>query len=162
MAWKPIPGFARYEASDSGRVRNMSGRELTPCKHRCGGYLDLMLVDDAGRRRKKKVHNLVLETFVGPRPSPRHQGAHAPDRNPENNRLENLSWKLPEENAIDKIAHGTAPKGGRVWRPSTDRVKRIRARVAAGESCTAIARDEGVHRHTVSRYARGLRRAKAA
>lgn len=161
MIWRHIPGFSRYEVSDDGRVR--CGSRMLSLNHRdAGGYVDLMLLDDAGVRRKRKLHNLVLEAFVGPRPSPRHHGAHAPDNTRTNNRLSNLTWKLPEENEADKRACGTAPRGGRVWRPNKARVERIRLRVASGESYSAVARDEGLHRHSVSRIARGLRRARVA
>jgi hypothetical protein len=105
------------------------------------------------------VHVLVLETFVGPRPSPRHHGAHFPDNDKANNRLENLAWKLPKENEADKKQCGTAPKGGATRKAQN--VERIRQRAAQGESYTKIARDEGLHRHSVSRIVRGLRRRAA-
>jgi len=161
--WRTIPGFSRYEASDDGRIRRRRTGYLLSLRHRDnGGYVDLMVYDNVGVRRKRKLHNLVLETFVGPRPTPRHHGAHTPDNDLTNNRLSNLAWKLPEENEADKKMCGTAPKGGRTWRPSRERVRRVKARVAAGESYSAVARDEGMHRHSVSRIVRGLRRARAA
>jgi hypothetical protein len=38
---------------------------------------------------------------------------HFPDPNRRNNRLENLSWGTPAENAADKIGHGTHNRGER-------------------------------------------------
>lgn len=161
--WRSIPGFYRYEVSDDGRIRwRRTGRHLSLNHRDAGGYVDLMLTDDGGVRRKRKVHNLVLGAFVGPRPSPRHHGAHTPDNTLTNNHLSNLAWKLPEENEADKRACGTISKGGRTWRPNKERIDRILARVESGDTYSAIGRDEGLHRHSVSRIARGLRRASVA
>jgi len=54
------------------------------------------------------VHNLVLSTFIGPCPKGM-ECRHFPDRDPSNNRLDNLSWGTPVENAIDRVWHGTQP-----------------------------------------------------
>jgi hypothetical protein len=59
----------------------------------------------------KFVHHLVLETFVGARPAG-HQCRHL-DGDRRNNRLENLAWGTRQENAQDKIRHGTATIGER-------------------------------------------------
>ena len=156
--WWPVVGFPGYWVSCAGQVRHHA-RTLKPSIR--NGYRRVWLVDTEGRRVRRAVHLLVLEAFVGPRPSSRHHGAHTPDNDKSNNRLENLAWKLPEDNEADKRACGTAPKGGRNWRPSRERVARVRARAAQGESYTQIARDEGLHRHSVSRIVRGLRRRAA-
>jgi hypothetical protein len=54
---------------------------------------------------QRKVHLLVLEAFIGPRPEG-HQGAHE-NGNKLDNRLDNLRWKTPGENNRDKRRHGT-------------------------------------------------------
>jgi hypothetical protein len=122
-----------------------------------GGYRQVKLICDDGSRRWFKVHVLVLTIFVGPRPTPRHVGAHAPDRDKRNNHVENLRWALPEQNEADKKVHGTARGGGR--RPRVVHVDDIRSRAANGESFTRIAKTHGLHRHSVSRIVRGQRRA---
>jgi hypothetical protein len=97
----------------------------------------------------------VLEAFVGPAPSRRHEAAHKDGRK-ENNRLDNLEWKLKEHNEADKKLHGTAPRRFTGHR-RTDHVERVLA--LAGEmSFTRIARETGLHRSSVSRIVRGLRR----
>lgn len=55
------------------------------------------------------VHELVLKTFVGPRPENKF-GLHG-DGNRSNNKLENLRWGTHKENWEDKRKHGTAPVG---------------------------------------------------
>lgn len=56
------------------------------------------------------VHRLVLEAFVGPCP-PGMECRHFPDRDPTNNRLDNLSWATRKQNMEDKASHGTNRKG---------------------------------------------------
>jgi hypothetical protein len=160
MTWRAIPGFAAYEAHNMGYVRRCgSAWALTPRPR--NGYLRVALVDDSGRRRWRPVHTLVLETFAGPRPSPRHEGAHR-DGDKGNNALTNLRWKTPRQNARDKRAHGTASKPGvKRTELTPEQVEAIRQR-AEREAYSAIARDFGLHRHSVSRIARGLRRAEGA
>jgi hypothetical protein len=63
-------------------------------------------------RRFWFVHRLVLLAFVGPPP----KGAvarHFPDRDPANNRPENLLWGTPADNSKDMLAHGTQARGDR-------------------------------------------------
>jgi hypothetical protein len=160
IRWRQIPNFSAYEASDSGLVRSIKTGKTLKSKPNDGGYLRVTIKRDDGKRVRPLIHVLVLMAWRGPRPSPRHHGAHCHCNDKRNNRLENLEWKLPEENEADKKIHGTAPRGGRVWRPSKARIERIRARAAAGESYTKIGLSEGLHRSSVSRIVRGLRRAE--
>lgn len=62
-----------------------------------------------GRRLTRYVHRLVLEAFIGPCPDGQ-QALHG-DRDTANNRLTNLRWGTPAENAADKYRHGTIPSG---------------------------------------------------
>jgi hypothetical protein len=153
-----LPYNSRYEVSSRGQVRSRLNRRLLRQQPNDGGYRQVKLICDDGKRRWFKVHVLVLTLFVGPRPSPRHVGAHAPDRSKGNNRLENLRWALPEHNEADKKAHGTA-RGGVGRRLHAVHVDDIRRRAAIGESFTGIAKTYGLHRHSVSRIVRGQRRA---
>jgi len=57
------------------------------------------------RFRRHYVHQLVLETFVGPRPEGR-QCRHL-NGNSLDNRLENLSWGTASEDNYDRVRHGT-------------------------------------------------------
>jgi len=72
--WAPIPGYAQYEVSAEGVVRNaVTGRVLRQRRSRfVDTYLRVML--HAGRRSGEAcaahpyVHHLVLLAFVGPPP----------------------------------------------------------------------------------------------
>ena len=151
--WRRIHDFPNYEVSDDGRVRGTRGILATHPNDE--GYPRVRFQPG---QRKRLVHLLVLEAFRGPRHSPRHFGAHMNGCRTDN-RLSNLEWKLKEENEADKRLHGTQPRGGKTPKVGSARLQRIRAALAEGKSFSEIARAEQVHRSSVSRYARGIRRA---
>lgn len=119
--WLPVVGYeGLYEVSDHGAVRSFH----KPGRHRekflrtprrmsgshSRGYRTVGLARD-GDYRTKLVHLLVLQAFVGPRPSGM-EGAHL-NGDPSDNRLVNLRWCSHRENESHKVAHGTAPIGER-------------------------------------------------
>lgn len=63
-----------------------------------------------GKSKTHVIHRLVLTAFVGPKPDGM-LCRHFPDRNPLNNRLDNLSWGTPKQNAADRAVHGTTNRG---------------------------------------------------
>lgn len=119
--WLPVVGYAGcYVVSNMGRVRSLDridqqgrhrpGKLLTERNDlRGAGYRYVNLSKD-GIAKKVNVHVLVLEAFVGPRPSARHEGCHA-DGDRTNPRLSNLHWGTPEENWADRWRHGTESAG---------------------------------------------------
>lgn len=113
--WRPIKGWP-YEVSDLGRVRRSveggspiakAGRLLRPGVS--NGYLWVRLCDK-GRLRDVKVHHLVCDAFVGPRPSPQHQMRHLNGLRADN-RPGNLVWGTAAENGLDRRKHETQPRG---------------------------------------------------
>lgn len=118
--WRAIPGFEGwYEVSDRGRIRGVdrmvrygatrlahAGVILNPSHSSKQGYLKVTLHKD-GTPKQRSVHRLVLEAFVGPRPTGmvcRHlNGDHL------DNRVENLAWGTQAENIADELKHGTHP-----------------------------------------------------
>lgn len=98
----PIPEFQHYEVSSLGRVR--SPRKVLRCTANNGGYRQATLYNK-GRRKFVKVHRLVLEAFVGPRP-PNHDACHG-NGDRADNRLCNLRWDTRKANVEDSRAHGT-------------------------------------------------------
>lgn len=67
------------------------------------GYCRVSL-SKKGKKSSYRTHRLVLETFVGPCPKG-HETRHK-DGDPANNRLDNLCWGTPKENAKDRGDHG--------------------------------------------------------
>ena len=140
MRWLPVVGFPDYEVSEAGVVRRcrpdsfgrITGQPLMQSLVK--GYYQVTLFN--GTRKMMKVHTLVLEAFVGPRPTPTHQAAHN-DGDALRNHYTNLRWATPKENCGDKVLHGTHLDGVRchkaVLNPET--VREIRHQLAT-TTCT--------------------------
>ena len=112
--WLPVPGFeGRYEVSDDGQVKVLAapgrGRFNQDRILKVGkdgpGYRQVLLYPGDGRKYvRKRVHVLVLETFVGPRPEGAF-GRHIDDDR-ENNHLSNLRWGDRSSNSRDAVRNG--------------------------------------------------------
>lgn len=121
--WKPVFGFeSLYEVSDFGRVRSIPhfvktgcGERLTAPKilslQKCtNGYLVVSL----GRKHKHElVHRLVACAFISPPPFENAEVNHK-NRNKSDNRVTNLEWVTPSENA--QHAHDTGAFNHDLWR----------------------------------------------
>lgn len=121
--WKTIAGYETfYEVSSLGRVRSLDrydsinrfrpGRlRATPIDRTSTGYRYVSLSRN-GTTKKLNVHVLVLEAFVGQRPSPAHEACHE-DGDRSNSALSNLRWDTAQGNQLDKWAHGTMAAGSK-------------------------------------------------
>jgi len=162
--WKAVVGFeGRYEVSDQGRIRSLS--RVVPCfggtrvirerllRPKVGAYGRLEI--SLGKGVSRRVHNLVLAAFVGPRPD-RMQACHW-DGDAGNNRLANLRWDTPSGNAADKSRHGRNPVGERHpnSKLTTDAVAEIRKSLRAGAPTRLIAVAHGVSQGAIVNIARG-------
>ena len=153
--WKVIPSFPDYQVSNQGRVRSQllqfSGRKSEEWRIKAPGtapfgYQFVLLRKD-GKTYNRKIHGLVLEAFVGPRPTI--NGERACTRhlngNPADNRVENLAWGTMKENMADKKAHGTANylRGEDSWNAifTEEQVAGFKERMAAGEWYRDIANE---------------------
>ena len=110
--WLPVAEFeGMYEVSDMGRVRSLDtekvdsrgrirrgrGKVLSPGV-RASGY-EYVNLKDSPKIRRRYVHQLVLESFVGPRPEDA-EACHN-NGNPADNRISNLRWDSVSENRLD-------------------------------------------------------------
>lgn len=102
--WLPVLGFEEaYEVSDQGNVRRIdTGRVLRQGKEP-NGYIRVGLTVDY-KTTTLRVHRIVLDAFVGPRPEGL-EGCHT-DGDPTNNVLSNLRWDTRHANAADAIRMG--------------------------------------------------------
>lgn len=155
-----ISGFPRYRVDRFGRVWSERKRRrcwvlLRPVPDHAG-YL---MVHLRNRRSHglRKVHRLVLEAYVGPCPEGmqcRHLNGKRDD-----NRLSNLAWGTPRDNAADRVSHGTDNKGERhnFVKLTTDEVLRIRGLRGQGQTLVSIARRFGISKQQVSKIVRRQR-----
>lgn len=104
-----------------------------------------------GKTTTVRVHVVVLEAFIGPRPLG-HVGRHADD-DPMNNAASNLSWGLPLDNSADMVANGGSTKGTRnpqakLTEPQVVEIRRLYR--AGGCSYAALAEEFGIGMVTVA------------
>jgi hypothetical protein len=148
--WVDIPGTdGRYAVSNLGRIHGAArkgtrGGQLTAFPKDRHGYLAVRLYLPNGVRREARVHQLVLEAFVGPCPDgmeARHlNGIHT------DNRLANLEWNTKAVNTADRNKHGTSAK-----KLNRLDVPRIREAVLFGARRADIANIYGIDVRMVGR-----------
>ena len=169
--WRPVVGYEGfYEVSSHGRVKSVSrivkGRRRSPLpiketfrklQKRCeSNHLFVNLWKD-NREKRKDVHRLVLEAFVGPCPDGmqcRHLNGIACD-----NKVKNLRWGTVGQNISDKIRHGTMPRGATHWNAvlSEDDVVKIRELKSGGLGNAQIADVFEVNYMTIYDIVKGRR-----
>lgn len=107
-------------------------------------------VKPPGGYQQRKVHHLVLEAFVGPRPEGM-QGCHN-NGDSKDNCAANLRWDTPKANAMDTLLHGC-----RKQTLDADTVRHIREVYAGGqETYYTIAARVGVTHTTIQHIVRRI------
>lgn len=164
VTWKDIPGYeGRYQASTDGQIRSIDrvisqtgrwgmtvnrkikGKILKPGRYCKTGHVSVVL-EHGGHG--KPVHQLIALTFLGC-PKACEEVRHK-DGNPKNNRVENLEYGTRTQNILDVFYQG------KVWRKlSLEDVISIKKSLAAGCSCTDLARQYGVSVTSISKINRG-------
>jgi hypothetical protein len=163
---RPIPGYPTYFADREGGI--WSNRRRGPrgdgplrvgpvfrLKEQKRRYCSVRLYDEQGEATYLSVHRLILLAFVGPPPAACTQTRHL-NRNTHDNRLANLAWGTPVENADDQVAHGTRIRGSRVGTAVLvdETVREIRRLLADGWEQRPVARKFGISQAMVSRIFR--------
>lgn len=127
--WRWVVGYeGKYQVSDLGNLRSWSAGNGRPgCKPsepkpmkptpNYSGYRVVSLGDGTGKKKQHRLHCLVLEAFVGPRPEG-FQGCHHDD-DKGNNRLSNLAWKSVGDNTCDRSVNDRTASGARHGRYKT-------------------------------------------
>lgn len=100
MIWRTIPSSPKYEASDTGLIRNAKRGNVLAAPLSCEGGHPIVCIHG----RARPVHALVLEAFVGPRP-PGLECRHRDDVK-SNNHVSNLVWGTRSENMHDRVRNG--------------------------------------------------------
>jgi hypothetical protein len=159
LEWRPVPGFAGYSVSDAGTIRAdrppLRGQQLKLQPNR-RGYLYVQAWDRQ-RPRKLWVHHACLLAFVGPRPSPKHEGRHLNGNN-RDNRPANLAWGTRQDNVDDQRRHDKILTGERAptAKLTVAQVAEIRSRYRAGGiTQRSLAELYGVDHMSIGRIVRG-------
>lgn len=168
--WQDIPSYSgMYQASTHGRIRSVDRTVVREHRHggrakwhykgrilrarpKESGHLNVSL----GAHNTKKVHRLVLETFVGACPEGM-ECLHI-DGNPANNRVENLRWGTRFENKADERKHARlyGRRQGSTWL-TVDMIRAIKRDLAQPDcpSQKVLAKKYGVHWNTINNINRG-------
>jgi len=121
--WRDVVGYeGLYQVSNLGRVKSVTrvvrstapktwvySRTVKGCLCNVFAAQDGRTHVNLSKNNHNKAHRvcrLVLLAFVGPCPEGM-EACHFPDRNPANNRLDNLRWDTRSGNMRDCKAHGT-------------------------------------------------------
>src|SRR5262245_14943443 len=125
VEYREVAGFPAYRVGTDGslwscfrrgRGRGQPAGSRFGAWHQIKGNISLrghlfVHLNGSGKTRRRFIHNLVLEAFVGPCP-PGMECCHG-DGNPANNRLVNLRWGTRCDNREDARRHGTLLFGSR-------------------------------------------------
>jgi hypothetical protein len=134
-----------YEVSEDGKMRATTDRYRRPSGtiikgSQNKGYIQYNLTapGESGRGSSRigyYAHTLVLNAFIGPRPSNKTQCAHY-DGDPGNNHFRNLRWATAAENTEDRVRHGNIYAGHR--KLQAEQVKSMRRMRREGASYDTI------------------------
>lgn len=102
--WKDVLGYeGLYRVSNLGRFRSSDGTLRSVTREPRNGYCRVSVRKD-GKKKSLYIHSLVLEAFVGPRPT----GMDCCHNNDDkaDNRLCNLRWDSRANNLADRKRNG--------------------------------------------------------
>lgn len=158
IAWKPIPGFDGYYASEDGQILSYVKSKAKPrILHQTStpdGHKYVFLTKGE-KQIKMFVHRAILMAWVR-MPGPDEEGRHLNDKPWENN-LDNLAWGTRMENVEDKRRNGRISVGEKTGshKLTDELVLQIRNRYSAGESSADLAEEYGVAKNTILLIVRG-------
>jgi hypothetical protein len=116
--WKPVVGFeGLYEVSNLGRVKSLKFGKEKIMKPRIKNNYVVLVLRKNNKQKHFNVSRLVLISFIG-EDKERKECDHI-DRNPRNNKLNNLRWVTRSENCSNRNNYGKSKYKGvslRVWR----------------------------------------------
>lgn len=167
VEYKEIPGFEGYRVGDDGSVWSLwkRGKGEAGSNWVIGNDWNLMKlgkdldgypqVKFAGERKTKKVHNLVLQIFVGKRPVGM-QACHN-NGNPSDNSIRNLRWDTPKNNQADRFIHMTDNLGSKNGRSklTEDQVRQIKVKHKLGQSGSSLSKEFNMHRSVICKICNG-------
>ena len=140
--WKHYLSNLDYLVSSLGRVYSLK-RNIYLKQTYVSGYLAIT-VNISGIKKTKKIHIMVLETFVGPK-LPGQVDRHFPNQIKTDNKLSNLLWGSYSENTQDALLadiHGCA-------KLTVPQVKKIQQRIKDGIDIKDIVLEFDIDRKTI-------------
>lgn len=154
---REIDGFPDYFVNKRGDVfSRKSGKLVKKKPSRVSlGYLAVGLYSKEKECILRSVHSLVLGAFIK-KPGKNYEVRHL-NGNKTDNRLINLKWGTPKENAADMVLHGTASRGDRhgCRKVSSSDVIEIRLLKSAGAKRKELAKKYNLNVATIDKIVSG-------
>lgn len=91
---RAIQNFNNYSITEQGKVYNRHGREIKPSDNG-KGYLQVILVNDQGERKKCYIHKLVAVAYI---PNPHNKAEVNHLKTKYDNDVDSLEWVTSAEN----------------------------------------------------------------
>lgn len=165
--YRSLPGYPAYRfGADGSAETRWTGvamyarpdgdwKPLKPNPDR-DGYLHVALSDGNGPQVRRKLHQIIAELFLGPRPG-KMEVRHL-DGDKSNNSYANLAYGTHAQNGADRRRNREGSRGERHphSRLTEADVREIRRLVAEGVPHKEIAGRFEIHKNYVSRIHRGL------
>ena len=163
--FKDIKGYeGLYQISDMGRVKRLKSKGCLLERFLKVGYsseYQKVSLHKKGNKKTHDVHRLVADSFI-PNPNNKPQVNHI-DGNKHNNRLSNLEYVTPSENAIHafklNLRDGGTVKGQQNGRCKLTeyQVIEIIQKAKKNQSMTSLGREYSVSATHITRIVRGER-----
>lgn len=151
--WKPLLKYKGYFVSNKGRVKSFNkGLPKLLTHHLVRTYVVFPL----GSYGNKSAHSLVLQAFVGERPTPETQIDHI-DSNKLNNCLENLEYVSAKENMRRAKEMGLRPSENANSKLSMEQVQEVKLLLKQGlKTSRQIATSFGISDSNISHIKLGI------
>lgn len=162
--WHSVPGYeGLYEMTMSGSVKRLKGpfcKEERLLKPRLSKNYIIYSLCKNGQAITQGVHRLLLLTFVGPPPTPLHEGNHI-DGNKRNNAMNNLEWVSASENIRHMLRLGLRKErrgaDNHAAKLTEDQALDIKRRYTSGEKANVLAAEYNIQAGHVKDIGRGYR-----
>lgn len=151
----PFPRNKKYLVNRCGEIFSLHRNKIMYQSRSFRGYRTVAI-----SCKTINVSRVVLITFCGEPPSPKHHAAHR-DGNKINNHIDNLYWATARENERDKIKHGTVLHGEKAQfaKLTAEDVKLIRSKYRPAKRIPSnveeLATEFRVNQTTINSIVRG-------
>ena len=165
---KEIKNYPNYRISDDGKIYSCyeglghkakpsnNWKELQQVYDKSSGYM-LVTLSNKNGRKNKRVHRLLMETFI-PNPNPSYyKHVNHKDGNKLNNSLDNLEWASPKENAAHAVKYGLCEPCFKATRKAIVQYSKDNQFISEYESIHEAERVTGVAWQNISKVINGKR-----
>jgi hypothetical protein len=167
MEWKVVVGFPDYVISDIGQIYSLKSKRLLSLHPRTDGYVNVGLRKSKNERKRKFVHRLVYEAFVGP--IPEGYEVNHKDEVKSNNALSNLELLTHKQNMNYGTRTQRAKQGRDKWdTPIKHQLRKLKGRAVLQYTLDGVlvrewntmaeAQENGYHRNCISDCCNGRKK----